>query len=147
MHVTRKGIWAAILALNLSLPLYGCESGPTMGQEDKSIRAASDKGGTLTRTGSTFDTAGNMFAYAEFELSGELMAERLGLNLDLLDPANVNQPTPFDYTAGIESYEYSEEGMYEVVEKSGLGLHLVNGPVNHSRGNNPAESLAKRFPN
>ncbi|GAA3330389.1 hypothetical protein GCM10020331_082740 [Ectobacillus funiculus] len=44
-------------------------------------------------------------------------------------PKKVNKPTEFDYIAGIESYEYSEEAMYEVVEKSGLGLHLLNGPV------------------
>ncbi|SFA71225.1 MULTISPECIES: hypothetical protein [unclassified Bacillus (in: firmicutes)] len=77
----------------------------------------------------TFDTAGNMFAYAEFELSGEPLVEGLGLDLDVLDPKKVNKPEKFDYTAGIEAYEYSEEGMYEVVEKSGLGLHLINGPV------------------
>ena len=57
----------------------------------------------------TFDTAGAMLAYTEFELSGEPMAEGLGLDLDTLDPNAINQPTQFDYTAGIESYEYSEE--------------------------------------
>lgn len=77
----------------------------------------------------TFDTAGNMFAYAEFELSGEPMVEALGLDLDVLDPAQVDKPSVFDYTAGIESYEYSEEAMYELVQKSGLGLHMVHAPA------------------
>ncbi|MBO9128313.1 hypothetical protein [Bacillus sp. 165] len=97
----------------------------------------------------TFDTAGNMFAYAEFELSGEPLAESLGLDLDLLDPKEINKPTKFDYTAGIESYEYSEEAMYEVVEKSGLGLHLIHGPVVEKMakeaGKNAPTFLEERF--
>jgi hypothetical protein len=97
----------------------------------------------------TFDTAGNMFAYAEFELSGEPMVEALGLNLDVLDPAKVDQPSVFDYTAGIESYEYSEEAMYEVVEKSGLGLHMVHAPevkrLAQQAGKKENETLAHRF--
>lgn len=97
----------------------------------------------------TFDTAGNMFAYAEFELSGEPLAESLGLDLDLLDPQKLNKPTEFDYIAGIESYEYSEEAMYEVVEKSGLGLHLLNGPIVEKLakegGKQAAELLEQRF--
>ncbi|MFC3882177.1 hypothetical protein ACFOU2_01010 [Bacillus songklensis] len=76
-----------------------------------------------------FDTAGNMFAYAEFELSGEPLVEGLGLDLDVLDVRKLDKPSKFDYTAGVESYEYSEEGMYEVTEKSGLGLHLIHGPA------------------
>lgn len=94
-----------------------------------------------------FDTAANMFAYAEFELSGEPLAESLGLNLDLLDPGKVDSPTPFDYAAGIESYEYSEEAMYEILEKSGMGIHLANGPINKKRANNgdPRSALAKRY--
>lgn len=100
-------------------------------------------------TDHTFDTAGNMFAYAEFELSGEPLVEGLGLNLDVLDPKKVNKPEKFDYTAGIEAYEYSEEAMYEVVEKSGLGLHLINGPVVSEmaklKGQAPDEVLGERF--
>ncbi|WP_210367533.1 hypothetical protein [Bacillus sp. REN3] len=98
-------------------------------------RGAPEKAGDPTESYSVsvtdhqFDTAGNMFAYAEFELAGEPLVEGLGLDLDLLDPKEVDQPAKFDYTAGIEAYEYSEEAMYEVVEKSGLGLHLINGPV------------------
>lgn len=97
----------------------------------------------------SFDTAGNMFAYAEFELSGEPLAESLGVDLDVLDAGKIDQPTAFDYKAGIESYEYSEEAMYEVVEKSGLGLHLVNGPATAAEakqaGVSNNELLASRF--
>lgn len=96
-----------------------------------------------------FDTAGNMFAYAEFELSGEPLAESLGLDLDVLDTGKLDQPTKFDYIAGIESYEYSEEAMYELVEKSGMGLHLVNGPAIRALaakdGVTANEALASRF--
>lgn len=91
-----------------------------------------------------FDTAGAMFAYTEFELSGEPMAESLGLDLDTLDPNAINQPTKFDYTAGIESYEYSEEAMYALNYQSKMGPHLVNGLLNEKRGGS-MESLAKRF--
>ncbi|NBD26234.1 hypothetical protein [Paenibacillus glycinis] len=97
----------------------------------------------------SFDTAGNMFAYAEFELSGEPLAESLGVDLDVLDAGKIDQPTAFDYKAGIESYEYSEEAMYEVVEKSGLGLHLANGPATSleakAAGVANNELLASRF--
>lgn len=97
----------------------------------------------------SFDTAGNMFAYSEFELSGEPLAEGLGLNLDVLDARKINKPTKFDYTAGIESYEYSEEAMYEVTEKSGLGLHLIHGPVTAQWAEKEKkaadEALADRF--
>lgn len=97
----------------------------------------------------SFDTAGNMFAYAEFELSGEPLAESLGLDLDVLDANAIDKPSAFDYIAGIESYEYSEEAMYEVVEKSGLGLHLLNGPAVQAyakeKGVSANEALAARF--
>lgn len=109
--------------------------------------AAAQSGVSVKKTDYSFDTAGNMFAYAEFELSGEPLAESLGLDLDLLDAGKIDSPTPFDYTAGIESYEYSEEAMYEVTEKSGLGLHLVNGPINlkRAKGKDPREALGKRY--
>lgn len=96
-----------------------------------------------------FDTAGNMFAYAEFELSGEPLAESLGLDLDLLDANKPDEPGKFDYIAGIESYEYSEEAMYEVVEKSGLGVHLLSGPeianIAKQQGVSPNEALVSRL--
>ena len=91
-----------------------------------------------------FDVAGGMLAYTEFELSGEPLAEGLGLDLDTLVPSKINAPTAFDYTAGIESYEYSEEAMYAVNYQSKLGPHLVNGPVNAARGGT-LDSLGKRF--
>ncbi len=92
----------------------------------------------------TFDVAAGMFAYTEYELSGEPLAESLGLDLDVLDPDQADQPTPFDFAAGINSYEYSEEAMYAVNYQSHLGPHLVNGPVNAKRGGTFA-SLGERF--
>ncbi len=92
----------------------------------------------------TFKTAGAMFAYTEFELSGEPLAEALGLDLDTLDPNAINEPTEFDYTTGIESYEYSEEAMYAINYQSKMGPHLVNGLLNKQRGGD-MKSLAKRF--
>ncbi len=91
-----------------------------------------------------FDVAAGMLAYTEFELSGEPLAEALGLDLDVLEPNTIDKPTAFDYTAGIESYEYSEEAMYAVNYQSKLGPHLVNGPVNAARGGT-MESLGQRF--
>ncbi len=85
-----------------------------------------------------------MFAYTEYELSGEPLAEGLGLNLDVLDGNQADKPTPFDFAAGIDSYEYSEEAMYGVNYQSRLGPHLVNGPVNVRRGGT-LETLGKRF--
>ena len=69
----------------------------------------------------TFNTAANMLAYTEFELSGEPLAEAIGLDLDVLDANRADEPTPFDFAAGIESYEYSEEAMYALNYQSGMG--------------------------
>ncbi|MGL5287531.1 MAG: hypothetical protein ACRC8D_15505, partial [Aeromonas sp.] len=91
----------------------------------------------------TFNTAAAMLAYTEFELSGEPLAEGLGLDLDTLDANQANTPTPFDFAAGIESYEYSEEAMYALNYQSGMGPHLVNGPQNTARGGTMAD-LGKR---
>ncbi len=92
----------------------------------------------------TFDVAGGMLAYTEFELSGEPMVEALGLDLDVLDPNLLDQPTAFDYSAGIESYEYSEEAMYALNYQSRMGPHLANGPLNAARGGKP-QQLGERF--
>jgi len=92
----------------------------------------------------TFDVAAGMFAYTEYELSGEPLAENLGLNLDVLDADQADKPDPFDFAAGIDSYEYSEEAMYAVNYQSRLGPHLVNGPVNAARGGTMAD-LGNRF--
>ena len=81
----------------------------------------------------TINPASNFLAYTEFELSGEPLAEALGLDLDTLDPYFANTPTDFDFAAGIESYEYSEEAMYALNYQSSMGLHLVNGPLNQQR--------------
>lgn len=91
-----------------------------------------------------FYPADSMLAYTEFELSGEPLAEALGLDLDVLDPNALAQPTEFDYTAGIESYEYSEEAMYALNYQSKMGPHLVNGLRNQARGGELA-NLGQRF--
>lgn len=85
-----------------------------------------------------------MFAYSEFELAGEPLAEALGLDLDILDPDRVGEPTPFDYAAGIEAYEYSEEAMYALLYQSRQGPHLGRGPLNAARGGD-SQSLAIRL--
>ncbi|WP_135554418.1 hypothetical protein [Paenibacillus cymbidii] len=132
----KRNKWKAALAGSAAAALIaatGCTNG----------------GASVDVTDYTFDTAGNMFAYAEFELSGEPLAETLGLDLDVLDAGAIDKPSKFDYVAGIESYEYSEEAMYEVVEKSGLGLHLVNGPATRKQaqtsGAKANEALAAQF--
>ncbi|WP_064093995.1 hypothetical protein [Rossellomorea aquimaris] len=142
-----KVLSASVLAS--SLVLAGCfndkeeVSNKDGGKSEETNKSASK----VAVSDYTFDTAGNMFAYAEFELSGEPLAESLGLDLDILDINTLDQPTKFDYTAGVESYEYSEEAMYEVVEKSGLGLHLINGPEveNLDNGQTNEEKLGNRF--
>ncbi len=91
----------------------------------------------------THSPAGQFLAYTEFELSGEPLAESLGLDLDTLDPGLANQPTAFDFAAGIESYEYSEEAMYALNYQSRMGPHLVNGPMNSARGGQMSD-LGKR---
>ena len=88
--------------------------------------------------------AGNFLAYTEFELSGEPLAEALGLDLDMLDPDLHSQPTAFDFSAGIESYEYSEEAMYALNYQSTMGPHIANGPQNAKRGGKP-EDFTKRI--
>ncbi len=76
------------------------------------VTAAATAGNHVKVLAPTHSAAANYLAYTEFELSGEPLAESLGLDLAVLDPNLINQPTPFDYIAGIESYEYSEEAMY-----------------------------------
>lgn len=100
----------------------------------------------VTVSDRNWTTGAGHFAYVEFEFSGEPLAEGLGLNLDVLDPDQANKPDPFDFSAGILSYEFSEEAMYAVNYKSGMGPHLANGPVNQrrARAKNPLEALGKR---
>lgn len=103
-----------------------------------SLNAASLNSHTAEVSNYRFDTAANMLAYTELELSGEPLAESLGLDLDVLDPNEQNQPTEFDYIAGIESYEFSEEGMYELNYRSGLGPNYLNGLRHQARGGEQA---------
>ncbi|AEH46728.1 hypothetical protein [Parageobacillus thermoglucosidasius] len=140
-----KVMTAAALTSSLLLASACTSSGKETETKQKQARADLQ----VPVTDYTFDTAGNMFAYSEFELSGEPLAEALGLDLDVLDARKIDKPTKFDYTAGIESYEYSEEAMYEVTEKSGLGLHLIHGPVVEQMAKNvhktSGEALEGRF--
>jgi len=109
-----------------------------------SLNGLAYAGPKVTILDKTHNPAGSFLAYTEFELSGEPLAEALGLDLDILD-ANLNaQPTAFDYSAGIESYEYSEEAMYALNYQSTMGPHLVNGPLNAGRGGK-LESLDARL--
>lgn len=107
---------------------------------------ASADGVSVKMDDRSWSTGAGHFAYVEFEFSGEPLAEGLGLNLDVLDPDQANKPDPFDFTAGILSYEFSEEAMYSVNYKSGMGPHLANGPVNQKRAGsgNALEALGKR---
>ncbi|TPW32973.1 hypothetical protein FJU11_00800 [Pararhizobium mangrovi] len=98
---------------------------------------------TVKVTDKTFDTGASQFAYTEYELSGEPLAEGLGLNLDVLDPDQADKPDAFDFAAGIDSYEYSEEAMYAVNYQSKMGPHLANGPVNAKAGGT-LQDLGKR---
>ncbi|TLS37115.1 hypothetical protein [Pseudalkalibacillus caeni] len=155
----KKKPWRVMSSVALAASLIvssGCtpENDASSGTSDKEKKAQTEgasrnSGVSVPVTDYKFDTAGNMFAYAEFELSGEPLVEGLGLDPDVLDPKNVNAPTKFDYTAGVEAYEYSEEAMYEVVEKSGLGLHLINGPaveeIAKQNGQEKNEVLSGRF--
>ncbi|MCG3086279.1 hypothetical protein JEG43_08550 [Anoxybacillus sp. LAT_35] len=142
------GKWMKVglaISLSSSLVVSGCAEPTTKKRKKEETETAIQ----VPVTDYTFRTAGNMFAYSEFELSGEPLAEGLGLDLDLLDVRKINEPTEFDYIAGVESYEYSEEAMYEVTEKSGLGLHLIHGPIAKKlakqSGKEGHEVLAERF--
>jgi hypothetical protein len=133
----------------ISSLLLASACSPTNEASEKKQKGETSANISVPVTDYSFDTAGNMFAYSEFELSGEPLAEGLGLDLDVLDARKMDKPTKFDYIAGIESYEYSEEAMYEVTEKSGLGLHLIYGPMTEQQAQKAQKSndevLAERF--
>lgn len=148
----RNKAWKKAASISMAGSLLfatGCTEESVKKEDTPKKTQETEKPYSVSVTDYNFDTAGNMFAYAEFELAGEPLLEGLGVDLDLLDPKEVDQPAKFDYTAGIEAYEYSEEAMYEVVEKSGLGLHLINGPVvgemAKEKGKESHEMLAERY--
>jgi hypothetical protein len=143
-------VMTTVALVSSLLLVSACSNEKTAKEDTKTEEAKPAKTGvSVPVTDYTFDTAGNMFAYAEFELSGEPLVEGLGLDLDVLDIRKLDQPSEFDYTAGVESYEYSEEAMYEVTEKSGLGLHLIHGPavaeLASKSGKDTATVLGERF--
>jgi hypothetical protein len=60
--------------------------------------------------------------------------------------AKVLDRTAFDFAAGIDSCEYSEEAMYAVNYQSRPGPQLVNGPVNAVRGGTLAQTTHQGGP-
>ena len=76
-----------------------------------------------------FITKNQMLLANEINESGEPFAEFLGYNLDDLDPMILNQPDSISYTLGIENYEYSRYLLGTVISRSGIGLHMMWGPV------------------
>lgn len=77
----------------------------------------------------TFYTYQQMLLANEINESGEPFAEALGYNLDNLDPFILNSPDSIAYTLGIENYEYSRYQLGTIISRSGMGLHLMWGPV------------------
>ena len=76
-----------------------------------------------------FITRDQMLLANEINESGEPFAEALGYNLDVLDPMVLNAPDSIAYTLGIENYEYSRYQLGTVISRSGMGLHMMWGPV------------------
>lgn len=74
-------------------------------------------------------TRDQMLLANEINESGEPFAEALGYNLDDLDPMVLNAPDSVSYTLGIENYEYSRYQLGTIVFRSGMGLHMMWGPV------------------
>ncbi len=76
-----------------------------------------------------YSTAEQLFLANEINESGEPFAEALGYNLDDLDPMVLNSPDSISYALGIENYEYSRYQLGTIVSRSGMGLHMMWGPV------------------
>ncbi len=76
-----------------------------------------------------YSTADQLLLANEINESGEPFAEALGYNLDDLDPFVLNSPDSVAYTLGIENYEYSRYQLGTIVSRSGMGLHMMWGPV------------------
>ncbi len=74
-------------------------------------------------------TRDQMLLANEINESGEPFAEALGYDLDGLDPFVLNSPDSIAYTLGIENYEYSRYQLGTVISRSGIGLHMMWGPV------------------
>ncbi len=76
-----------------------------------------------------YKTSEQLLLANEINESGEPFAEALGYNLDDLDPFVLNSPDSIAYTLGIENYEYSRYQLGTIVSRSGMGLHMMWGPV------------------
>lgn len=91
----RSSLGLLIVCLALIAIFSGCdnETKEDLVRQDNELIEIENEAVKVAVTDYQFDTAGNLFAYSEFELSGEPMLEGLGLDLDLLDPAEPCQPT------------------------------------------------------
>lgn len=112
------------------------------------------------------DSRGMLFAAGEMQISGEPFAEFFaGRNLNYYDrlflpPDRYIVPDPnadsglpqdvivdlFGFSTAVESYEYSKYHMNSIVNFSGAGVSLVNGPnVGALPGATPQDKLAARI--
>jgi hypothetical protein len=101
----------------------------------------------IDRVVTRFDTAAEMFATIEMQISGEPLAQAMGRDLrgydrnalrpdQYADPAQggrVVTDVP-GYATAVESYEYSRQPMNNVAFESGAGVALAFGPVVNPRG-------------
>jgi len=85
--------------------------------------------GQVVVTTDKYDTAEQMLLANEMNESGEPFAEALGYDLDMLDPFLPNVPDAKAYVLGIENYEYSRYQLGTIITRSGMGLHLMWGPI------------------
>ena len=101
---------------------------------------------TAELVSSTVDTQGMMFASGEMQIGGEPFAQFFGgrnlayYNRLQLPPDLYLVPTPgtgtvsgvidlFGFSTAVESYEYSKYSVNSVIQFSGAGVSLANGPV------------------
>jgi hypothetical protein len=128
-------------------------------------RAPYDSGGAMSvprvpvvseLVSSAVDVQGMMFAAGEMQISGEPFAQFFGgrnlayYNRLQLPPDLYLVPTPgtgtlagvpdlFGFSTAVESYEYSKYHVNSVIQFSGAGVSLANGPVVGRRGEATAQ--------
>ncbi len=76
-----------------------------------------------------YRTVDQMLLANEINESGEPYAEAIGYNLDDLIPTQPTTPDRIGYVLGIENYEYSRYQLGVLIARSGMGIHLMWGPV------------------
>ncbi len=87
------------------------------------------RGQVVITSTDNYVTRDQMLLANEINESGEPFAEALGYDLDQLDPMVLNTPDSIAYTLGIENYEYSRYQLGTLISRSGMGLHMMWGPV------------------